>query len=162
MNLPPSSLAYEIAATQTAMSYPGLMVECAKLIEKYEIPDVKNYNKIQWKKLVKKKVTDQNRADILETIENSYKKLDHKVLREENCDQKEYLKSLNLPDARIKFALRAKMTTNVQMNYKGEPKYIKNGWKCQDCDVPDTQDHIIRCPCYQQLRVGKTLAKTRI
>ena len=84
MNLPPSSLAYEIAATQTAMSYPGLMVECAKLIEKYEIPDVKNYNKIQWKKLVKNKVTDQNRADILEqwrtatrnlTIKSSEKKI---------------------------------------------------------------------------------------
>ena len=60
INLPTNSLAYEIAATQTAMSYPGLMVECAKLMEKYEIPDVKNYNKIQRKKLVKK-VTDQNR-----------------------------------------------------------------------------------------------------
>jgi hypothetical protein len=119
-------------------------MSCAKLIEKYEIPDVKNYNKIQWKKLVKKKVTDQNRADILETIENSYKKLDHKVLREENCDQKEYLKSLNLPDARTKFALRATMTKTVQMNHKGEPKYIKNGWKYQDCDVPDTQDHVIK------------------
>ena len=48
------------------MLHPGLMVECANLMEKYEIPDVKIYNKIQWKKLVKKKVTGQNRADILE------------------------------------------------------------------------------------------------
>ena len=112
------------------------------MMEKYEIPDVKNYNKIQWKKLVKKKVTDQNRADILEKIENHYKKLDHKVLRELNCDQKEYMKSLNLPDARIKFALWAKRPKTVQMNDKGEPKYIKNGWKCQDCDVPDTMTRV--------------------
>ena len=67
---------------------------------------------------------------------------------------KEYFKSLNLPDARLKFALRSK---SVQMNFKGEPKYIRNSWKCQDCDIPDTQDHILRCPCYQQLRVKNCL-----
>ena len=157
-NLPPNSLAYEIATTQNAMSYPGLMLECAKLMEKYELDDVKNYNKIQWKKLVKQKVTEKNRADLLDNIENNYKKLDHKVLKDENGDQQGYLKSLNLPDARLKFALRSKMTKTVQMNYKGEPKYIKNGWKCQDCDVLDTQDHVTRCPAYQQLRVGKNLS----
>ena len=161
LNLPTNSLAYEIAAMQTTMSYPGLMMECAELMEKYEITDVKKYTKIQWKRLVKKKVVDQNRADILDNVKSNYKKLDHEVLREENCDQKEYLTTLNLPDARLKFALRAKMTKCVQMNYKGEPKYIKNGWKCQDCDVPDTQDHIIRCPCYKELRVGKNLSSDK-
>ena len=161
INLPTNTMAYEIAATQTTMSYPGLMVECTNLMEKYEIPDVKIYNNIQWKKLVKKKVTGQIRADILENVNKNYKKLDHEVLRYENCDKKEYLSSLNLPDARLKIALRAKMTKTVQMNFKGEPNFIKNGWKCQDCDLPDTQDHIIRCPCYKQLREGKNLNKDK-
>ena len=107
--------------------------------------------------IVKKKVTDQNRESLLEIVKKKYKKLDYEVIKEENCELKDYIKSLNLPDARLKFALRAKMTKTVQMNFKGEPKYIKNGWKCQDCDTPDTQDHILRCPCYQQLRVGKNL-----
>ena len=133
------------------------MVECAKLMEMHEISDAKNYNKMRWKRLVKKKVEEQKRADLLGKIESNYKKLDYKVLREENCDLKEYMRSLNLPDARLKFALRSKMTKNVQMNYKGEPKFMKNGWKCQDCNVPDTQDHIIRCPSYKELREGKNL-----
>ena len=157
INLPENSLAYEIAATQTAMSFPGLMMECAKLMENYEITDAKSYTKIQWKKIVKKKVTDKNRESLLEIVKKKYKKLDYEVIKEENCELKDYIKSLNLPDARLKFAMQAKMTKTVQMNFKGEPKYIKNGWKCQDCDTPDTQDHILRCPCYQQLRVGKNL-----
>ena len=126
-------------------------------MEYYEISDAKANNKMQWKRIVSKKVADQNRVSLLEIIKNKYKKLEYEVLSEENCEMKEYFKSLNLPDARLQFALRSKMTKSVQMNFKGEPKYIRNGWKCQDCDIPDTQDHILRCPCYQQLRVGKIL-----
>ena len=77
------------------------------------------------------------------------------------CDTKEYLKSLNLPDARLKFGIRANMTRTVQMNYKGEPRFMQNGWKCNDCLLPDTQEHIIRCPSYQHLRTGKVLASDK-
>ena len=51
------------------------------------------------------------------------------------------------------------MTKTVQMNFKGDPKFIQNGWKCGACDTPDTQDHIIRCKSksYQNIRVGKDL-----
>ena len=72
INLPENSLAYEIAATQTAMSFPGLMMECAKLMENYEITDAKSYTKIQWKKIVKKKVTDKNRESLLEIVKKKY------------------------------------------------------------------------------------------
>ena len=157
INLPEGSLAHEIAATQMAMSYPGLVMECKTLIEFYQLPDAKTLSKFQWKKSVKKKIYEQNRANLLETVLSRYKKLDYNILREENLEMKDYMKSLNLPDARLKFALRSKMTKTVQMNYKGEPKFIRNGWKCQGCNIPDTQDHILRCPCYQELRVGKNL-----
>ena len=157
INLPENSLAKEIASIQTKMSFPGLMTECANLMEDYELEDAKAFSKMQWKKIVNKKVAEQNKASLLEVIEKKYKKLDYEVLSEENFELKEYFKSLNLPDARLKFALRSKMAKSVQMNYKGEPKFIKNGWKCQDCNIPDTQDHILRCPCYQQLRVGENL-----
>ena len=68
---------------------------------------------------------------------------------------KEYLKSLKLPDARIKFGIRSKMTKAVQMNFKGDPSFAKNHWKWLHCLTPDTQEHILRCPCYQHLRTGK-------
>ena len=71
------------------------------------------------------------------------------------------MKSLNLPDARLKFALRARMTRSVQMNFKGDPKFKKNNWKCHDCSIVDTQEHIIRCPSYQSIRTGKDLGKDK-
>ena len=43
------------------------------------------------------------------------------------------------------------------MNFKKDPRFTRNGWKCVDCDVPDTQDHIIRCQSYKDIRAGKDL-----
>ena len=43
------------------------------------------------------------------------------------------------------------------MNYKGVPLYSKNLWKCENCDIPDTQEHLIRCPSYNNLRIEKDL-----
>ena len=71
------------------------------------------------------------------------------------------MKSLNLPEARMKFALRSKMTRTVQMNFKGDTGYTRNHWKCDDCYMPDTQEHIIRCPSYQHLRTGKDLSSDK-
>ena len=68
---------------------------------------------------------------------------------------------LNLADARLRFSLRAKMTKTVQMNFKGDKKYTQNQWKCQDCKIPDTQDHIVRCPAYQHLRIDKNLSNDK-
>ena len=98
---------------------------------------------------------------MLEIVKNKYKsenrKLDYNTLSEEKFETKNYLKTLYLPDARLRFALKSKMTRTVQMNFKGDPKYSKNLWKCLDCQTPDTQEHIVRCPVYQPLRVGKDL-----
>ena len=51
-----------------------------------------------------------------------YKKLDYDSLVDEKFEVKEYLRKLNLPDARLKFALRTKMTRTVQTNYKVDNK----------------------------------------
>ena len=82
-------------------------------------------------------------------------------MSEEKCEIKPYMKELNLADARLKFGLQAKMTRTVQMNFKGDPKFTKNHWKCQNWFSPDTQDHILRCPCYQHLRIGKDLKSNK-
>ena len=67
------------------------------------------------------------------------------------------LASLNIADARLKFALRTCMTKTVKANFKGDPLYRSNNWKCQECQVLDTQDHVVRCPVYLNLRTGKDL-----
>ena len=49
------------------------------------------------------------------------------------------------------------MTRTVQMNFKGDKKFALNKWQCNDCHIPDTQEHIVRCPTFEHLRVGKNL-----
>ena len=53
-------MSYEVAAKQVALSYPGLMMECLNLMEEHILPDAKLSSKIQWKKLVKKAISDEN------------------------------------------------------------------------------------------------------
>ena len=159
-SLPESSLASEITVTQEALGYPGLVMECKGLIDRYNLPDIKSLTKLQWKKLVNNSVQEENKNDLLEKIK-SYKKLEHNVLSSEKFEAKEYLKTLNLPDARLRFATRSKMTKSVQMNFKGDPKCARNLWKCQDCLTPDTQEHILRCPSYLHLRTNKDMKKDK-
>ena len=99
---------------------------------------------------------ETNKTDLLEKI-RKYKKIDFQTMCSENFETKDYLKSLHLSDARLRFSLRSKMARTVQMNFKGDPKFKKNSWQCKDCEIPDTQEHILRCPTYEHLRIGKDL-----
>ena len=91
----------------------------------------------------------------------NYKKLDYEELKKENYKIKDYLTSLNIADARLKFALRTCMTRTVQSNLKNDPIFKSNNWKCQDCQVLDTQEHIVYCPVYSSIRTGKDLHKDK-
>ena len=66
-----------------------------------------------------------------------------------------------MADARLKFALRTRMTKTVQANYKGDQKFKSNDWKCKECQVLDTQEHIVRCPTYRSLRNDKNLTNDK-
>ena len=70
---------------------------------------------------------------------------------------KEYFKKMNSEDARLRFAIRSRMTMTVKNNLKGNHEYRKSDWKCTDCDRIDTQEPIIGCPSYKHLRKGKNL-----
>ena len=159
MNLSEDTLAAEIARTQETLSYPGLVMECKTIIEEYDLPPLSNMSKLEWKRLVNEKIKDRNTIDLLEKMKPpAYKKLDYDSLVEEEFGIKEYFAKLNLPDARLKFALRTKMTRTMQTNYKGDKKFAENKWMCRDFMTEDTQDHIVRCPTYQHLRVEKNLS----
>ena len=120
------------------------------------LAELEDYSKVQWKKIVEKALNEFNKRTLLEKIKN-YKKLDFVKLKKEDYETKNYLASLNIADARLKFALRTCMTKTVKANFKGDPLYRSNNWKCQECQVLDTQDHVVRCPVYLSLRTGKDL-----
>ena len=160
LNLPDKSLAKDIAETQIKYNYPGLATECLKLMKKYNVPENINCTKKQWKKILDKAFEEHNKRKLLMRIKN-YKKLDYEKLKKEDYKIKDYLTSLNIADARLKFALRTCMTRTVKSNFKNDPIFKSNNWKCQNCQVLDTQEHIVHCPVYSSIRTGKDLHKDK-
>ena len=63
---------------------------------------------------------------------------------------------MNLHQARILFSARAETLKTVQMNFKHNPEYVLNQWKCH-CGEEDHQAHLPYCLSYQHLRVDLNL-----
>ena len=83
-----------------------------------------------------------------------------KRLSKENLCVQKYLKSLNLADSRLFFAIRCKMTRTVQMNFKGDRNFsATKQWKCVSCGLTDTQEHLLFFVGYMHLRRNKNLSK---
>ena len=75
----------------------------------------------------------------------------------ENFVTKDYLKSMKVEDARIKFKIRTEML-DVKFNYKNVPGHRAKLWLCDSCETSiDSQSHILWCPSYAELREGKDI-----
>ena len=88
------------------------------LIEHYELPNIQLKSKLQWKNLVNRAIVTANRSDIIDKAKG-YKKIDCNKLSTEKYGLKEYFIELNVPDAKLFFAIRSRMTRYIQTNYKG-------------------------------------------
>ena len=78
-------------------------------------------------------------------------------MENESFKTKDYLKNMNMADARTKFKMRTEML-NFKFNYKSDYEHIANLWKCDSCQTAiETQNHILWCPSYSELREGKDL-----
>ena len=53
------------------------------------------------------------------------------------------------------------MTRYVKMNYKGNPQYEKQLWKCNKCSKIDSEEHILWCESYKELRKGRNLQNNK-
>ena len=51
-------------------------------------------NKYQWKRLIKKKISDQNKSKLLD-MAKKYKKIDYNQMKLEECELKDYLININ-------------------------------------------------------------------
>ena len=122
------------------------------------------YSKLQFKRIVKTKIRELNKAKLLEQVRSrNYKKIDFDKISSNNFEQKPYLSSLSVPDARLRFKIVGFMTPTVRMNFKSDKHFANKLWACQSCldkggiGVRDTQHHILICPAYDKLRQGKDL-----
>ena len=118
--------------------------------------------KTAMEKLCKNCIRRENEAELRKKMK-AYKKLNSSDFDSENPAPKDYLRTLNLADARLKFKLRSCMTPTVKLNFKSDAKFAAQLWKCEGCvklsqnGYMDSQLHILRCEGYADLRYGKDL-----
>ena len=160
LTLGEDTLAHQVAELQLKLGYPGLMTECSKLVTELKLPDITAVclTKQQWKRLVKGRLIDKNKDDILSKVtEGGYKKIDKNNLAEDKFSIKPYFKELSMQDARLYFQSQCKMLSKVKMNFKNNPSYSKVQWKCSGCSKIDSQEHLLWCPRFAHLRIDKNL-----
>ena len=80
-----------------------------------------SYTKYQWKKLVKSKIRECNKSDILEHIKTQgYKKLKYEEMENDSFRVKPYLSNLNITDACLRFKIDCGMTPTIKMNFQSD------------------------------------------
>ena len=100
-------------------------------------------------------------------LKKSYKKINLNALKEDDCSLKPYFMKLKVEDARLRFKLASNMTPTVAMNFQSERKFIARLWSCPSCFVDDdknardTQQHILICKAYANLRIGRDLTNDK-
>ena len=168
VTLPDESLAKEVYVVQQRLALPGLVHECQEFLVKFGITTVVKYTKKQWKTLVKTKILQMNKDAIIEQS-LPYKKINFKNCADEKFERRDYIKTLNISDARLKFKIQAKMTPTIQMNFQSDAEFASNLWTCSGCkDMDnaigdkvvgnrDTQQHVMVCPGYAEYRENKNL-----
>ena len=164
--LPSDSLAREIYEVQEKLALPGLVKECQEYLVLWGITDITDFTSTEWKKNIRDKIDILNNDDIVEQTK-SYKKISHAEFANQKCKRQEYISTLNIAEARLRFKINAKMTPTVQMNFQSDPQFASQFWTCSGCAVGnmakevvgcrDTQQHVLICPGYAEFREGKNL-----
>ena len=86
-----------------------------------------------------------------------FNKLKNSKLINESFGIRKYVKDLTVVEARTMFKHRTSMTRYTKFNYKNDPIYAKQLWKCESCDNISSESHILWCSGFQHLREGKDL-----
>ena len=110
--LPSNTLANEIYLVQSQLQLPGLQEECKEFLIYSGVVDIRKFSKKQWKTFIGRKISEKNELEILSMM-SKYKKIHADDYKAESCQVQPYLKVLNCKDARLRFKLRAKMTSTV-------------------------------------------------
>ena len=111
-------------------------------------------SKLSWKNEVKAKINNHTESKLKAEI-GRMTKLENIDAQKENFSAKSYLSDLNLNQARTKFKLRSRMV-EVKNNFKGGRTAVN--LLCDSCESSlETQDHILFCPAYSDLRIDMDL-----
>ena len=126
-------------------------------MEKHTLQRLKiKRSQLKWKKLVKKAILEKNETEIREAMQ-SKKKLKDRKISQDNYGMKSYVSKLSIHETRNIFKHRSSMTQNVKLNYKGVKRFELQGWKCNECGNLDSEDHLLWCDGYFDLRESLNL-----
>ena len=155
--LPKDSLAYEVFQVQKSLNLPGLLSECSEVLCRLNVTSIESYSKEQWRRLVKDEIYQINKEELIrDSI--CLKKIGY--TREDKFRRQSYLSEMNVLDARLMFKIRTNMVPTVQMNFMSDAGFEENLWTCSGCSIlRDTQDHVLKCPAYSDIRIGLNLEK---
>ena len=165
VSLPEGSLAREVYEVQSKLKLPGLVEECQMFLDRYRITDVASFSKMQWKKLVKVRINELNKEQIINLVkERKYSKIDLETFQTCDFSRKDYFEKLNTADARLRFKIASHMAPTIKMNFMSNDKFTLELWTCPGCAVPgdakgarDSQVHVLQCEAYKEMREGKNL-----
>ena len=158
-NLDKSTLARQVLDVQVQHRMDGLVQECLTFCAELKIPNIvcEEIPHAKWKIIVGKAIKLKNEETLVAKMMNS-KKLQKSDMVTETFKRRDYISNMLLSDSRTMFQYRSSMTEHVKMNYSSDPKYKAELWKCDSCQVSiDTQDHVLWCPSYSELRQGRNL-----
>ena len=151
-SLPVSSLAHRFLKVQVQMHFPSLKDEIKDFLSEFEVFDVLQFSKIQWKHFINSKILKKNRRYLLEGMKK-YKKLDHTSLALGDFGLKEYFRSLNLSDSRLNFRVRSKCVKTCQSHFTSDLNYAMNSFRCINCSEfeIDQLSHWHRCHFFKNM-----------
>ena len=80
-------------------------------------------------------------------------------MKNEPFEMKQYLKTMNLADARTMFSIQMKTTRTIKSHYMSDKKFATELWKCPEkCDRIDSIEHVAyACPHYEHLKVDRDI-----
>ena len=147
-------LAKEVYEEQVLNGWPGLAQEVGVICATIGIPNANN--NLVSKKDLNVALRNHDRKEILEKF-GKYKKLD-KILGDDPTKPKDYMMDKSLADSRMIFRIRTEM---VDMKDNMRNKYKGTSINCEACDSSsaESQLHVMTCPGYTELRVGKDMRR---
>ena len=87
-------------------------------------------------------------------IAKNAKKIDSEEMAAEKFERKSYITDLRMDQARMNFRIKTKMVKNIKLNFQNDPKSVKALWKCPECSHLDSQEHVLWCEGYSDLRMS--------
>lgn len=121
LNQSEGSLAKQILFVQREEEHQGLYSECKGYLEELNLPDpfAEHFTQKQLKLKMKFAIIKRNENELKDSF-LTYKKLRNSDLINENFGRKEYLSSLPMRMARVKFSYRCSMMKHVKMCFRHE------------------------------------------